>query len=320
MNQVDKLSGHCRPNTLTIAICTYNRAEFLRDLLGNLVQVFNAIPGRIGGLCDVLVIDNNSADHTGNVLGEFESLLPVTAVREERPGLSNARNRALSRFVGDAILFLDDDVSIHPNTLIVYHRALEQFPQIDYFGGPIEVDWQDNRPRWLKSDDLVLLNGLFGKYQPASQDLEYRADVMGPYGANFLLRRRLVDQIGDFNSNLGVKGETPGRGEETDFFERARKLGARGFYLHKALVRHRFQLERLNLQYLYRYGIAKGQATGIPPAGYSGRLAISFLFRGLWQLVCGRIDRFYQCVINLGIIHGQSKGSQLVRPGDRESR
>ena len=291
---------------LSVAICTFNRAEPLRVLLGNLVQAFDTGSPRIGDQCNVLVVDNNCSDHTGDVLREFASRLPLTTVFERRQGLSNARNRALRCFGDDAILFLDDDVSIDPETLATYLRALEAFPQFDYFGGPIEVDWQGKRPSWLRSDDLVLLNGLTGRYQPARQDKEYGQGIPGPYGANFLLRRRLVNQVGDFDTGLGVKGGIPDRGEETDWFHRARKLGANGLFLAACAVRHRFQRDRLNVRYLYRYGIAKGNATGVGPPESPGWVATGFVFRGCWQLLRGRVGHFYQCVINLGILRGQA--------------
>ena len=324
-------SGH----RLTLAICTYNRADLLRVLLENLVQVFDSPAVGARESCDVLVVDNHSTDHTADLLQEFASNLPLTMAREERQGLAYARNRALRCFSGDAILFLDDDVSIDPESVAVYLQALDAFPQYDYFGGPIDVDWQDNRPRWLKSNDLVLLNGLFGQYRPSPHDLEYSEEVLGPYGANFLLRRRLCGRVEHFDTRLGVRGNCPGRGEETDYFLRARRIGARGLYLHEAAVRHRFQTERLNITYLYRYGIAKGKASGdaaMSPGGCAtggcatggwatggwatgswakeGRAAAGFLIRGLWQLARGRVDRFYQCIINIGIIRGRSNSGR----------
>jgi GT2 family glycosyltransferase len=293
--------------TLSIAICTWNRAGSLRILLDDLARIYETSSPAARNMWEVLVVDNGCTDRTAAVLEEFSVSLPLRRVHESRQGLANARNRALAHFSGEAILFLDDDISIDGETLDGYLQAVRELTRYDYFGGPITVDWQGRRPHWLLSDDLVLLNGLFGQYLPATQDLEYSGQVPGPYGANFLLRRRILDLAGGFEPALGVCGGSPGRGEETEYFARARSKGAEGLFLHQAGVRHRFQVERLNIPYLYRYGIAKGQATGTRPAESGLRSAAGFLFRGLWQLARGRRDRFYQCIINLGIIRGQMK-------------
>ena len=64
---------------------------------------------------------------------------------------------------------------------------------------------------------------------------------------------------------------------------------------------------------LFRYGIASGRALRALDANYSyGSLAtmISFLLRGVFQLMKGRGDRFRQCIINAGIEMGRMRYSK----------
>ena len=210
-------------NSLTVAICTYNRAESLRVLLNSLVLALDADSDSKRSLCNVLVVNNNCTDHTESVVEEYKPRLPLTSVLEARQGLSNARNRALRLFSGDAILFLDDDVSIEAGTLSSYLRALRDCPQFDYFGGPIEVDWQGTKPSWFRSEDLVLLNGLLVRYLPAKSDLSYDEIPLGPFGANFLLRRRLLNQVDNFDVSLGVCADPRWEGERKLTFFSGRK-------------------------------------------------------------------------------------------------
>ena len=73
---------------------------------------------------------------------------------------------------------------------------------------------------------------------------------------------------------------------------------------------------------LYRYGIEKGRAAVLIDGKISQEgwfkltiCAASFLFRGLWQLIKGRLDRFYQCVINVGILVGARRESDKITEG-----
>lgn len=294
---------------LSIAICTYNRAEQLRYLLENLVRVLPALDAPY----ELLLIDNNSNDSTAEVVKAFLDRLPMRYIFEPEQGLSNARNRALLEFTGDALWFLDDDISIELGAISCYLNALASQPQVDFFGGPIEVDWCGNKPLWLNRKDLVLLDGFTGNYNLGDADCAYAPDVLGPYGANFIVRRRLVEKLGKFNPRLGVRGAELGRGEETEYFARAFRAGANGHYLADARVSHRFQIERLNTPHLYRYGVQKGREQVALNKGDSDSWlmnAVDQALRGCWQLLTGNRANYYQCIINMGIARGRFLATQ----------
>lgn len=297
---------------LSIAICTYNRAPQLAVLLEQLVLMSEWLYAN----SEVIVIDNNSSDNTWELLKSYSQVLPLHRVLETNQGLSFGRNRAIEVFKGDALLFLDDDVSVTLATFKSYVELLQQRTDIEYVGGKITVDWQGERPSWLSEERLPLLDGLFGHYDLGEDERVYSPTDPTPFGANFVLRRSLIERVGLFDINLGVVGDKIARGEETDYFNRVRKLGFNGLYSGTCHVGHRFQQERINLRYLYRYGIEKGRAAFlIDNAESHQRLSssLSFLIRGMYQLCKGRRDRFYQCVINVGIVRGLYRESSLSK-------
>jgi len=232
--------------------------------------------------------------------------LPVRYIFEKIQGLSAARNRALSEMAHDVIIFFDDDVTIQPYTVDEYRDAFTQFKGHQLFGGKIDVDWLGDIPNWYKSDQLPLINGLLVNYDLGSQSKEYQSSDLKPYGANFALRRPLIDRVGKFDTALGVNGKGIARGEESDYFERAFLLNFKGIYIPKAMVGHRYDSKRVSFSYLYRYGIEKGKC--LPISSLECRLEnaknlVVFLLKGAFQLLKGRKDHFYQCVINMGIQH-----------------
>ena len=91
---------------ITIAICTYNRADSLSRTLQSLAAM--RLPPRVDW--EVVVVNNNSTDHTDAVIASFSgSRLPIRREFEPRRGLSRARNRAVDTADGDYILWTDDD-------------------------------------------------------------------------------------------------------------------------------------------------------------------------------------------------------------------
>ena len=92
--------------SLTIAICTRNRAERLARLLASLTR---ASPNPTVPSVELLVIDNGATDHTREAVAAFPD---ARHVLEEKAGLNFARNRALAEARGQLLAFLDDDVVV----------------------------------------------------------------------------------------------------------------------------------------------------------------------------------------------------------------
>ena len=295
----------------SVCICTYNRSESLQRTL-------NSFASQIGidlGLVEVLVVDNNCTDGTLTVVEAFRERLPIRRVMESRQGLAYARNRAVTDFRGDVLLFVDDDVRLGPGWLAAYQDAFHRFQDADYFGGRILPDWGKAKPRWIRDKPLSLIDGALVWFDHGSETRPVRATEPTPFGASFAIRRRLFEKIGLFRVDLGTGGTGLGRWEETEFLIRAREAGAQGVYVGEALCFHAYDPRRFTLAALYRHGISCGRsynATVARPHCGSYPAAAWCVLRGLYQALKGRGDRFRQCVINAGIEVG-------TRPGYRET-
>ena len=287
---------------LSICICTYNRCGELDKTLQSLYFCENEL---LAG-DEIIVVDNNSLDKTKDIVLGYQSKLPIRYIFEQEQGLSCARNAGLNTFSNSIVIFFDDDITLIKGTLSAYRKSFSDYASIGFFGGKIFVDWSGEKPYWYQSDQLPMINGLVGNYNLGSKNLQIRNDFNLPYGANFALTRSVIKIVGLFDTSLGVKGEEFERGEETDYFTRAISNGFQGMYIADAQVGHRFQKQRINLSYLYKYGINKGKAL-YRVNQQSGKLISKImyqLFAGCYQLLKFRLDRFYQCVINIGVQRG----------------
>src|SRR5262245_33946311 len=195
---------------VTVAICTWNRAE----LLGQTLEQMCALRIPAGVEWELLVIDNNCTDDTPQVVARFVDRLPVTRVVETRQGQSNARNRAMDVARGDLLVWTDDDVLVDVEWLAAYVAAAGRWPDADYFGGLITPWFEAEPPNWFRGN-LPVLEGIM-----VTRDLgprEYRLKPgETPYGANMAFRRRAF-QTRRFDSNLGLVGDNHLRFDEVEY-------------------------------------------------------------------------------------------------------
>jgi GT2 family glycosyltransferase len=210
----------------------------------------------------------------------------------------------VAEFRGEVLLFTDDDMHLAPGWLAAYGNAMSTFPDAEYFGGRILPDWGNVKPRWIRDEPLPLLDGILNWFDYGIETRPYGPIDQGPIGGSFGVKRRLFERVGGFRSDLGRVGAGLGRGEDTEFIDRAKRIGAQGIYVGRSLCLHTIDQHRLGLLRLFRYGIASGRARQLVSAETRyGSLAtmVSFLLRGVFQLIKGRGDRFRQCIINAGI-------------------
>ena len=236
--------------SLTIAICTKDRPDWLARLVGSLLPLQAATP------FELLVVDNAPSDErTASVCAENEG---VSYVREPVAGLNFARNRAIAQARGDVVAFLDDDVVVHPGWLAGLLGAWRDHPDAGAITGLV-------MPLRLDTEAQVLFERR-GGFRRGFVPLRYGAtefrDAMHPCGAgkfgagaNMSLRKRLVQELGGFDEALDTGKPLPGGGD-LDIFYRVLRSGAILAYEPRMAVfhDHREEMRVLARQY-YTWGL-----------------------------------------------------------------
>jgi len=110
---------------LSVILRTYNRADSLRKALEAFSRL--VVPPSLNW--ELLLVDNNSKDHTHEVTDEFakSSQFTVRYVFAKAQGRSNALNTGIAAAQGDVLAFTDDDVLLHPDWL---SNPLKEIPAI----------------------------------------------------------------------------------------------------------------------------------------------------------------------------------------------
>jgi glucosyl-dolichyl phosphate glucuronosyltransferase len=228
--------------TISAVICTYKRADYLREALRSLCEQTLE-----RSQFEVLVVDNAVEDETKHVVREFESTgLPVRYVAESRVGLSRARNTGYEAAHGRYVAYLDDDARADDCWLESLVAAFER-TSAAAIGGRVWLDWQGERPAWVPDDQLSLFTFVdHGDEARALQHHEYLV------GANLAFDRDALITMGGFATNLGRQGAVLLSGEEAKVLKQLRERGLTIYYEPAALVWHSVHPSRKRPMWLLR--------------------------------------------------------------------
>ncbi len=254
--------------TVSIVVCTQNRADMLRGALSSLYDLATS-----GFTYEVVVIDNGSTDHTPQVISAAasESQHPLRGICEPEKGIVPARNRGIRESRGRWLAFFDDDQIADRRWLIeLYEGANDKRCRVA--GGSVHLSFPDGCTRQL--DPAVRM--LLGEAKLADEPRMYGGRLT-PGCGNLIVERSVFEEVGIFERAVD------GRGEDTDLFSRIERAGIAAWYFPSAIVHHLTPPERLAEAYLLNLarrmgaGIAQRQSNRFS----SGPLAALWLAKAL---------------------------------------
>ncbi|MBK9713251.1 MAG: glycosyltransferase family 2 protein [Kouleothrix sp.] len=224
-------------------ICTHNRADFLGKALESLTKQTMRSDDY-----EVIVVDNASTDQTASVVGAFRTTLPgLRYVREERLGLSWARNTGAQIATAPYVAYLDDDAHAEPEWLERIVQAFElSSPAPAAVGGRVWLDWARGVPAWLPRRYWSLYT-----YLDHGDEARYLLPNEHLVGANMAFRRDVLLASGGFDSRLGRRGTTLLSGEEAAVIQTLRDAQMPIYYEPQAAVWHAVPEARRRRRWLW---------------------------------------------------------------------
>lgn len=221
-----------------VVIATSGRPELLLRTLESVAAV-----RRPSFLREILVVENGGQPRAREASESFSAELPIRYSFVPEKGKSRALNHALGRTRAELIVFHDDDVRVEEGTLAAYARTAATYGRGHFFGGPLEVDYEEPPAEWLKA---YLPSSVTG-WKLAGREQYY--DSPDFLGANWAAFREDISAAGGFAAHLGPTPEYRALGEERELQSRMLGLGSRGVYVPGAKVWHYVPEERCTVKW-----------------------------------------------------------------------
>jgi glycosyltransferase involved in cell wall biosynthesis len=253
--------------SVSVVICTYNRAASLRVTLESLEWL--AYPA-----FEVVVVAGPCTDHTTDVLAAYTGCLKVVHTADRN--LSASRNLGIASAAGELIAFLDDDAIPDPRWLTELVSSFAD-PEVQAAGGPL-LDHTGYRLQ-ARYSLSTRWGDAWVEFEPRRLDhLQHPNSWRFPYviGTNALFRRDPLIALGGFDENYVFYLD------ETDvclrLIDRGWRVvpGDRGIVYHKFLpsgIRNeaRVTVDRFNVvlsraYFAIRHGLPRADETAMASA------------------------------------------------------
>jgi GT2 family glycosyltransferase len=204
-------------NTLTIAICTYNRLSRLKLLLYSL-RFANKIEQT-----EIIIVDNSSDNQTNKFLNDHVYELNIKYYKILPKGLSNARNFAIKKTTSEYIVFFDDDCLVQLDCIAHLLKFLPK-NKPDAFSGVVHG---------------ILPYNKVGCVQNSEIGSNWDGEELSYLPGNFLgVKTEIFDELGGFNEDFGHNRDKIGYGDDSMFEFKLRKAKKKIAYVESAEVFH----------------------------------------------------------------------------------
>lgn len=232
---------------VTVIIPSRNRSAMLE----NCIRSIQSVPD-YSLVHEILLVDNCTEPAESKKYQQLSKKYRIRYCREERPGLSKARNAGLREATGDIIVFSDDDFIVVENWI---KNMLSHYsdPEVACCTGRM-VSHTQGEVSQLYERSMSFDRGDEG-YRVTSADMKISAlfssvSMIGrkrlgrktpaPYSAGYgfcSFRKSVFSTIGLFDENLG-RGTPAVGSEDVDIFYRILKAGFAIDYVPGAVILH----------------------------------------------------------------------------------
>lgn len=195
---------------LSVVIPAYNEEDYLPACLQSVIDEAGE------DVYEIIVVDNASTDRTAQVAKKFKG---VKVVREDKKGLTHARQKGLMTAKGDLIAYIDADTHVKKGWFHKVRHEFEKNPRLVCLSAPYNLY---DVSKWKRVLVWTWWNLL--AYPTYKLLMQYMI-----LGANFVAKRSVLLKIGGFDESIAFYGE------DTDIARRLNRVGKVKF-LRRPLV------------------------------------------------------------------------------------
>lgn len=184
---------------ISVIIPAFNEEKYIKYCLESITANAPAC------LLEIIVIDNACTDNTAKIVKKFKN---VKVVRENKKGLTCARQKGLITAKGDLLAYVDADSVISNQWFNIVRREFRKNRELVCLSGPyIYYDL----PNWRKKVAIAYNNYFLASVSKLSKHMVL--------GGNFVARREALLKMGGFDTQIKFYGE------DVNIGRRLKKIG-----------------------------------------------------------------------------------------------
>jgi glycosyltransferase involved in cell wall biosynthesis len=171
-------------NMISVIIPTFNRVEFVQEAVRSVLRQRN-VPGEF----EILVVDDGSTENVREAICRFPA--KIKYIRQERRGVSAARNRGIEESSAQWIAFLDSDDLWLPGKLSA---------QLSYFSDNPEMLLCQTDEIWIRNGKRINPRRYHKKPEGHCFPLLLERCLVSPSAV--MVNRKIFDMVGLFDESL----------------------------------------------------------------------------------------------------------------------
>lgn len=236
--------------SIIISIYSIKRYDNIVDLSQNInIQTYNDIE-------TIIIVDENIElyNKIENLLSNNKNVKII--FNHENRGLSYSRNIGIMNSTGDIVAFIDDDAIPDPRWAEVIANTFNN-DDIGAVTGDIIPVWEYEYMSWFPIELHWMISCSY------IMTPRHICEIERGFGTNMAFRRDLINDIGMFDINMGIKGRTWIGGEDSDMFLNVRDIGKKILFIPDAKVFHKIYSYRTNLKNIIKRAFSGGMSVAI---------------------------------------------------------
>ena len=225
---------------LSVVVSTYSL-----DRYNDLIDLLDGLNEQTCKSFEVIVV----IDKNKELFDKISKYIEVKAIintnvifNPKNNGLSYSRNIGVENSKGSIVAFIDDDAVPSINWVKSIIETFNEDDEIGAVTGEVVPLWEFKEMSWFPKELFWIISCSF---EPISSP---KMEVASGFGVNMAFRRKLVVNLGMFNTSLGINGSKWQGGEDSDMFLRIREVGKKVMFNSETRVFHKVYAHRIYLK------------------------------------------------------------------------
>lgn len=254
----------------SVIICSFNGSKKLKRVLDCALKQ----KGFYEKVEELIVIDNNSSDETGDIVKKYaENNDKIKYIFESKPGLSNARACGVKNCNSEWIIFLDDDNYIEQGWIMGANNYINANPNVGAFNGNVIPLFGSA----LSNDEQIRLEVAYLGLACTSTSeklLYHDPNEWLPFGAGLVIRTEPLKNLleSGWLESEGRKQNAIISGEDTEMVLHIVSAGYDTGFCNDIILHHDVGIKRLDVEYLrklyYSFGVAHYRSISVKNLGF----------------------------------------------------